>query len=305
MNRSVAVIDVGSNTIKVIVATAEEQNLVILYDEVKEVRISKGISREHPHLSPEAIEAGVNAIAELWQAAQKIAKISTVRIVATSAVRSASNGEAFVERVKLKTGLIVEILSGDEEAKGIAAGISQDPHVRKKCSDFSLFDLGGGSMELGVFMSGTLRSRISLPLGAVRLTERFIAHPEKSIPQSELHSLEAFLKKSLNENPIKLAPPLIGTGGGVFVTRQIITSLTGIDSPFLQRHAIASLLNDLKNKSIEARLQTPALPTNRADIFPTALTTFLAVMDFAQTDQILHSQFNLKFGLAARLLGLV
>jgi exopolyphosphatase/guanosine-5'-triphosphate,3'-diphosphate pyrophosphatase len=146
MNPSIAVIDIGSNTIKLLVAARDESvRLTERASKTIDARISAGISQNPPRLSEAGMAAGIAAIRDLLATAAPLAPTQTL-LVATSAVRDAANGADFRARVRTATGHDIRILTGDEEANLIGAGLLCDPALAN-LKDFYVFDLGGGSLE--------------------------------------------------------------------------------------------------------------------------------------------------------------
>ncbi len=145
MSPAVAVIDIGSNSIKVLVAARNETGVVTaLKSKTIDARISAGISKAKPELSEEGMARGLAAIQELLTDAAPFSPVRTV-LVATSAVRDAGNGDHFRARVRAATGHDIRILTGDEEANLIGRGLTCDPALAD-LKDFYVFDLGGGSL---------------------------------------------------------------------------------------------------------------------------------------------------------------
>jgi exopolyphosphatase/guanosine-5'-triphosphate,3'-diphosphate pyrophosphatase len=143
-----AVIDIGSNSIKLLVATPGPNvglELRVLFQKTLETRISGGLGNDKSKLSESGIAAGVGAIKQLLDLAQPFAP-TIYRIVATSAVRDAQNCADFAARVQTVTSTPIEILSGEDEALLIARGIQTDSAL-KGVKEFCIADLGGGSLE--------------------------------------------------------------------------------------------------------------------------------------------------------------
>lgn len=311
MPETVAVIDVGSNSIKLLVARAGEtpKSLETLFSETIETRISAGISRELPSLSDDAIAAGTATIAELHRLAL-LYQPTQIAIVATSAVRDAINGADFVQSVFEATSLQIRILSGPEEATYIGHGLSCDPAIRGMTS-FIQTDIGGGSLELIRFEEGQIAQAISLQLGAVRLTERFIEDKEAPLSGEteaaiRTHVREQLLASGFNFSPREL--PLIATGGAYTVSRAVLAAQTGCDtehsSPHLERTTLDTLKQALAPLPLHERLSIPHLPAARADIIPTALITIDTLLEVADRSSLTHSFYNLRYGIAAQLLQL-
>ena len=309
MPDTVAVIDVGSNSIKLLVARAgvESNSLETLCSETIETRISGGISSKLPSLNEDAIAAGTATIVELHSLAQNYQPDHTI-IVATSAVRDATNGDDFAQNVAEATGLQIRTLSGKEEANYIGQGISCDPAIGGM-TNFIQTDIGGGSLELIRFEAGQIQQAISLQLGAVRLTERFIKDADAPLTLKIEASIRKYVTEQLMASDFDFSPaelPLIGTGGAYTVSRAMLVAETDSDielsSPYLLRSTLKQLKNKLAPLPLKERLSIPHLPAARADIMPTALITIDTFLEVANRSSLTHSFYNLRYGVAANLL---
>ena len=309
MPDTVAVIDVGSNSIKLLVARAgaTSNSLETLCSETIETRISGGISSKLPSLNEDAITAGSATIAKLQKMAQNYQPDHTV-IVATSAVRDAINSDDFIQNVAEATGLQIRTLSGTEEAKYIGQGITCDPAIGGMTS-FIQTDIGGGSLELIRFDAGQIKQAISLQLGAVRLTERFIEDADAPLTLKIEASIRRYVTEQLMSSDFDFSPaelPLIGTGGAYTVSRAMLVvdteSKIEHSSPHLERSTLSHLKNKLAPLPLKERLSIPHLPAARADIMPTALITIDALLEVANRSKLTHSFYNLPYGVAANLL---
>lgn len=305
----VAIIDVGSNTIKCLVARkAPDGGLTTLLSRTCDARISRGISAAAPVLSEEGMQVGLEAIQSLLNSAQ-LHSPSSITLVATSAVRSASNGSLFCERILAATGHTLRILSGDEEARLIGRGLACDPALAAS-GNFYVFDLGGGSLECLAYSNGTLQNALSLPLGCVRLTERFVADPTEAIEPAILAALARHTTETLEASSFKFEltnPSAVFAGGSMTTARAIIGAAVGLSlkesPPVLSLVQLEQLLQRLAALPLERRkVAIAGLPPARADVFPAALTTMIAAGKLARVDAFRHSFYNLRYGLAAELL---
>lgn len=308
MSKLVAVIDVGSNSIKLLVATHDgEGQIASLFTETIETRISEGISHELPKLSECAIERGTKTVKELVRLAREF-NPSALSIVATSAVRDALNGQELIDRVYEVTGLNLRVLTGTEEAIYIGQGLSCDPQLNG-AENFIQMDIGGGSLELVRFNQGKIQRAISLRLGAVRLSERFVADREAPISHCVETAIRAYVTAELTQCAFVFGPrrlPLIATGGAFVVSRAILAAekKQSIDAhyPVLQYHELEGLKSKLCAMALHERMAVPHLPASRADIIPTALITILALLKHAGRESLTHSFYNLRYGVASELL---
>lgn len=305
---SVAVIDIGSNSIKVLVAArAPGGELTALKTKTLDARISAGISRAAPELSEEGMRRGLAAIRELLDDAGRLAPDQVV-LVATSAVRDAANGAEFRKRVKAATGREIRILSGQEEANLIGRGLTCDPAL-VALRDFYVFDLGGGSLECLSFKNREITQAASLRLGCVRLTERFIKDTALPLEKPEITALAVHVRDELKRSGFHFAiaaPAAVFTGGSMSTIRAIKGARHGLSleqtPALIGRDTMGALLDELAPLTLEERKHIPGLPPARADVFSAALVTMLTVADYAHLDRFHHSLHNLRWGLAAEAL---
>ncbi|MEJ1971758.1 MAG: phosphatase [Lacunisphaera sp.] len=300
----VAVIDIGSNSIKVLVAARDATGrLQGLKAKTIDARISAGISEDRPMLGEAGMTRGLAAIQELLADAAAFSPAKTV-LVATSAVRDAGNGPDFRARVKAATGHDIRILSGDEEANLIGRGLTSDPTLAG-LRDFYVFDLGGGSLECLSFRDRQITQATSLQLGCVRLTERFIKDPAAPPNQAEASALAVHVRDELKRSGFRfsvVAPAAVFTGGTMSSVRAIKGARQGLtleETPaIIGVDTFRQLLDELAPLDLEHRKALPGLPPARADVFPAALVTMLTVADYAHVDRFHHSLHNLRWGIA-------
>lgn len=306
----VAVVDIGSNSIKVLVARrAADGRVEQLKNKTLDCRISAGISAATPRLAEDGMQRGLDAIRELLALAAPH-EPARIQLVATSAVRDAANGDDFRSRVLAATGHPVRILSGDEEANLIGLGLTCDPalaHLR----DFHVFDLGGGSLECLTFRDRRITQAISLRLGCVRMTEKFFADPAAPLDHDRCLGLALFVKQELRRAGFRCDLPapaeVVFTGGTVTTIRVVKGARHGVelaDTPATVPVAtVHALLDELAPLNLDERKAVPGMPASRADVFPAALVTVLAVAEVAGAGHFHHSLHNLRWGVAAELLG--
>ncbi len=306
MPSPVAIIDIGSNSIKLLVAAngARGQPETVS-SRTLDTRISAGISQARPRLAEESMAQGLAAVRELLAEAARCGARSTV-IVATSAVRDAANGAEFRERVRQATGRTLRILTGAEEANLIGRGLTSDPALAS-LRDFYVFDLGGGSLECLVFRDRRAVQEQSLPLGCVRLTEQCVKDPRQPFGPAEAAAVVAAVEASFATAGFSFSLPagavVVGTGGTLTVARTVLAARAGQtleqSDPLLTTARLRDLRNGTGALALDARKQVPGLPPARADVFPTALATLLAVAELGRFSAYRHSIYNLRWGLAA------
>lgn len=302
--RPVAVIDIGSNTIKLLVAVGP--GLQVIQEAVEETRIGSGIGRDSPRLSPESMTAGLESVGRLWEIAARYHPGEAV-ITATSAVRDAENGQEFLDAVENITGIHPRMLTGSEEAHYIGTGVAQDPHIKAN-QPFYLMDLGGGSLELLEFHGGAVRQKVSLQLGAVRLAEKLLKDPDSPISDSMIAEIQEYVTEAVAVSDFSFHSPggLVGTGGAMTHARFLIGAEKGFrpeqSPPLIELAEMRALQQRLCSSSMDERLRMRGLPASRADIMPIAVVTLTTIMELATSASVIHSFYNLRFGLAAELI---
>jgi len=192
-----AAIDIGSNSCRLKIAKVVAHHLKTLHEDREVTRLGASVF-ESGLVSPEAIAATLQAL-KRFQRAVQLYGAEQIRVVATSAMRDARNAAVFQARVKEESGWTMEIISGLEEGRLIHLGVlgldgAKDgpPAEFKLTGRVLLVDLGGGSCEITLSERKHIRETISLPLGAVRLTEEFLpADPPPAEGLARMHQLIA------------------------------------------------------------------------------------------------------------------
>src|SRR3954471_11484630 len=165
-----AAIDIGSNSVRLKIATVHQHRLKTLHEDREVVRLGESVFQTGV-ISPDAMANTIRAL-KRFQKAVQMHVADKVRVVATSAMRDARNAAAFTAWVRSATGWQVEVISGLEEGRLIHLGVvSLEPGARAKCL---LMALGGGSCEVTLSDQGRMKEMVSLPLGAVRLQQEFL-----------------------------------------------------------------------------------------------------------------------------------
>lgn len=307
-----AVVDIGSNSIKLLVARLDAVGgaLLPLFQRTEETRIGTGITGNPPRLRDDAMDRAVTSI-RLLLADAAAHGASATRIVATSAVRDAVNRHVFVDRLRDATGHTLQVLTGDEEAAGIGRGIACDPALAG-VREFYLFDLGGGSLEMLDLQGGAVRQLASLQLGCVRVTESCIPDPKGVLTAEEIECVRRHVRAGISASGFRfdLAAPVtaVVTGGTATTFRAVEAAISGrpfnATSPVIPVTALNDLGLRLATLTLEERCTIPGVPPSRADVFPAALLTLVEVAGFARAAEFRHSFFNLRFGIAAEMLRL-
>jgi exopolyphosphatase/guanosine-5'-triphosphate,3'-diphosphate pyrophosphatase len=306
---AVAVIDIGSNSIKVLVAQRGDAATVsALHFRTIDARIGTGLGAVMPRLSEDGMARAVSAIQSLLADATQFS-VSRVLLVATSAVRDAQNGAEFRQRVHVATGHEVRVLSGNEEANLIGRGLTCDPALRD-LQDFYVFDLGGGSLECLAFRQRRIEQAVSLPLGCVRLTGRFVTDSGQPLAEAAAKAIAQHTRETIARSEFRFSlpavTPAVGTGGTVATVRAIHgarrSQTVEQTDPVVGVAELKSLLAELGSKALADRREVPGLPPARADIFPTALATLIEIAAVGGFSSYRNSFHNLRYGVAAEAL---
>ena len=187
-----AIIDIGSNSVRLVIYDGPRRIPFILFNEKVMAGLGAALGRTG-RIEPEAMERGLRALSRFTRLCREMA-VDTVRCVATAAVRDATNGQDFIARARA-IGLTVELLSGSQEAVAAAQGVLSG----MPGADGIVGDLGGGSLELARIRDGAVHQAISLPLGVLRLPE---------IRERGRGALERQVRKMLDKGGWHAAPSL-------------------------------------------------------------------------------------------------
>jgi exopolyphosphatase/guanosine-5'-triphosphate,3'-diphosphate pyrophosphatase len=282
-----AVLDVGSNTIRLLVGTVDDGRVTPLLDRSEFVRLGRGVDASG-RLQPERERAAVEAIGQLAEEARSLGA-DQLTAIATSAVRDAANGREFVDRVRAETGVTIEIISGDREAqltfRGATSGVDLAGGV-------IVCDLGGGSAELIAASPSGIRWAVSEKLGSGRLSERFAQHDPPAA--AEMQSLEDHVMSVLRDLPETAVRTAIFTGG----TASHLALLTGLSE------ALTRLAPDDIERALETLTSAPAqaiaerynFRRERAEVLPAGVAALLAMARFYRVQEVVITLSGLREG---------
>jgi len=304
-----AVVDVGTNSIKLLVADVSGGEVMPVLEESKQTRLGKGFYESH-RLQPEAIARTAEAVARFATIAKEH-QAQNIRVIATSAARDAVNGAELVRAIRASSGSAVEIISGEQEADWVFRGVTSDPGLGE--GSLLLLDVGGGSSEFIVGLENKKLFAGSFPLGAVRLVEQV---PHSDPPTAlELSASRARLKELLTkEIEPKVAPALrrasegarglpaklVGTGGTATILARMEARLEDyhrekIEATRLSFERLQWHVRRLWKMPLEERKQIVGLPKNRADIILTGALIYEEVMRHFQFSELHVSTRGLRF----------
>jgi exopolyphosphatase/guanosine-5'-triphosphate,3'-diphosphate pyrophosphatase len=299
------VIDLGSNTARLSIYSAAPMGPPWIIFESKETPRLASAALPDGRLPTEALHSTMETLMRF----QKILDdrgISLRSAVATSALREAPNGPAFVNEVHRRTGLTLRVLSGEDEARygylGAASGLA--------LSDDILVDLGGGSLQLVRVRGGKLQNTFSLPLGALRLRDRFLHHDPPKKKELELlwdHVL-ATLRSSGFTRISSSSVRFVGMGGTFRCLGRVLQEMheypfTRVHGYTLQREELEDLLPVFSEVSAETLQEVPGVGTDRADIIVSGLNIVLCLLDWLDKEKVTITGCSIREGVAMEVLG--
>ena len=307
-NRVAGAIDIGSNTIKMLVLQKEGHDHRVLAEQTCEVRIGTGIGKAKPVLRERNMRRAAQAVEVLYREMVSF-NPDPIHIVATSAVRDANNRDEFIRLIRQVTGITLEVISGDREAELIAKGTLTDPNLEGQ-NELVIFDLGGGSVECIHIRKGRISTARSLPLGGVRLMENLLRDARSPLTEAEAERVRKEVLRQVAVLPFALSREEavlgVGTGGTFSTARAILGGRMGLkleeSSPYMTMEGLQSVFKEVRRYHLDERLRIPNLPPNRADVFPVSLLILITMGEWAGVKQFFHTFHNLRFGLAAELL---
>jgi exopolyphosphatase/guanosine-5'-triphosphate,3'-diphosphate pyrophosphatase len=294
MERRAAVIDLGSNSFRLVVFTWTGDWWKRTDEIYEPVRIGEGLS-EGGVLRPEPMERAARTL-ELFDHFTRATGIEDVRPVATSAIREAGNQAEFLAMAKKRTGLDIRVLSQEEEARyGYLAAVNSTT-----LSDGVALDIGGGSMQLTRVADRLPTEMRSWRLGAVRMTERFL--PGKRQTRKDVKALRTHVQKKMATAPwMRAGGRLVGVGGTV---RNLATGVQhlagqpafGVQGVEITREALEELIDRLLELPAHDRSKVPGIKPGRADIILAGAVVIDAVMEAGGFDSLEATQAGLREG---------
>ncbi|KAB3536064.1 exopolyphosphatase [Alkaliphilus pronyensis] len=297
MDKKIAIIDLGSNSLRMIIMRLYEDGSYKLMDQVKDmVRLSEGMGNDML-LKPQPMERTLNAL-KLFKRLIKVHAVKEVYPIATAAIRNASNKLTFLNRVKAETGLQFQIISGEKEAYYGYLGIINTLDIKEGIT----IDIGGGSTEIGWIENRRLEKSVSIPYGSMSLTEMFLF--KDAIEPQAIKSLEDFIKKQLKQ--VKWLKdtkdlPVIGLGGTARTLAKI--NKQEIKFPLVSLHnyqmTYKEVLSVYKkvNHGPKADLKEVAgISKNRIDIITAGIVPIKLLMEHIDSQRLIISGSGLREG---------
>ena len=280
-----AVIDIGTNTVKLLVADVHAGQVAPVLAKDQTTRLGEGVAATG-RLKPTAIARTVAAIVDYVEAARALG-VTQLTAFTTSAAREAGNRQEFLAVVRQQCGLAVAVLSGEREAELIFRGVTSDPAWATR--PLLVLDIGGGSAEFIQGAAGQIARWQSLPLGAVRLTEQFRDRPFAELAEH----LRTMLCAALAGYDLS-GRQFVATGGATTTLGRVATGQA--DHADLTFAEVSGLVAGLNALPLADRQQVPGLPPERADIIVAGGAVVLFAMEALGALDLTVSTRNLRYG---------
>ncbi len=308
-----AAIDIGSNSCRLKIAKIVAHHLKTLHEDREVTRLGASVF-ESGLVSPDAMAATLRALKRFHRAVQ-LHGADRIRIVATAAMRDARNAAAFQAWVKAETGWNIEIISGLEEGRLIHHGLmASEPGLHGRVL---LFDLGGGSCEITLSEHKRIRETISLPIGAVRLTEEFLAEDPPSA--QGLAQMRRLIIRELRRAHRRIQPhsisQVIATSGTAAALAEACAALAKSTKkparntnsrrsilPLAATPLVRKIASKVARLALPERETIPGIGPRRAEIIVAGAQVFAELLESFDLPGFRYSPLGLRDGILAQML---
>jgi exopolyphosphatase/guanosine-5'-triphosphate,3'-diphosphate pyrophosphatase len=307
-----AAIDVGSNSCRLKIAKVVAHRLKTLHDDREVTRLGSSVF-DSGLVSPDAMAATLRALKRFQRAVQSHG-VDQLRVVATSAMRDARNAPAFQAWVKAETGWNMEVISGLEEGRLIHRGLmNTEPGVGGRVL---LVDLGGGSCEITLSEHKRIKETVSMPLGAVRLTEEFLqADPPRAEDLKRMRRLIAReLRRAHRRIDAAKVPLVIATSGTAAAlaeacgaagkaSKRLRRGAREVDlSGYTPARAVRKLAAKIARMTLPEREAVPGIGPRRAEIIVAGVQVFSELLEDFDLKGFRYSPLGLRDGILSQML---
>jgi exopolyphosphatase/guanosine-5'-triphosphate,3'-diphosphate pyrophosphatase len=301
-----AVVDVGTNSVKFVIGERREDGeWRTLVDRAEVTRLGEGLDRSG-ELNEEPIARTVDAVADMAEEAAREAVVTTAA-VGTAGLRMARNSNAFVEAVRERTGIEVEIISGDEEARLAYLAVTSEMALGD--GSLVLFDTGGGSSQFTFGRGDEVEERFSVDVGAVRFTERFGL--DGAVSEETLREALAAIAADLDRLDGRETPDvLVGIGGAVTNLAAVEHGLETYDpnvvrGTVLDRAEVDRQIELYRVRTADERREIRGLQPKRAEVILAGACVVRTVLEKLACDSLTVSDRGLRHGLLRERFGRV
>ncbi len=302
--KRVASIDIGTNTILLLIAKVEGGKIHPLFEIETVARLGEGVQKNGTLLK-EAMDRGLQTLAQYLKWCQEM-EVQKFFAAGTSALREAKNSEDFLKLAKEKLNLSIEVISGEEEAQLSFLAVAEDLQEMEK--PILVVDVGGGSTEFILGKDDQIRQWVSLPLGSVRFTEEFL-HSDP-VQEDNWKKMEGRIREHLVNIPHSQEPlSMVAVGGTATTLASVEQGLEDfiaekIHHFVLKKEALKNQLLLYRSKTIEERKKIPGLPIARADVILAGGTILYLAMEELNCPSALISCHGVRYGLLYKRLNL-
>ncbi len=304
----IASIDIGTNTLRILVAELKGNELKKIYIDRVITRLGSSFSRIEKLISAEAVKRAL-AVLHGFAKILKLYEVEKVRAVATSVVRESLNGYEFIGRVRKEAGIEIELISGKEEAELTVKGVLKSVSPPSRSS--VIFDVGGGSTEYAYVEDGVILDFASTSLGVVHLAEKFLKRDMPS--ELDIRAISEDIENVLSYEISLMSEftadhlSLIGTAGTPTTLAAIELGLNEYDPNVvngfvLKRDVVLRIFQTLIEIPKEKRLEVKGIEKGREDIIIPGTLILLKTMERFSKDEILVSDGGLLEGVAYSLI---
>jgi len=296
-----AVIDLGTNTFNLLIADVIGKEVEFVYKAKMPSKLGEdGINSSRIH--EDAFARGLNILREYKKIIDKHS-VDSVHAIATSAVRSASNGDEFIKNIADKTGIEVQLITGEQEAKLIYKGVKESISDEE---NYLILDIGGGSTEFILVVDNQIKELKSFKLGMARLMEKF--QPSEPITKHEIWAIESYLQYELKEflDEIKKANVkiLIGSSGSFDTILSMVAHnffkpghfKKKLSSEFEREH-FSYLYKVLIQTNLKERREMPGMDLVRVEMMVLAVVFTNFIIRELGITKLMQSRYSLKEGL--------
>lgn len=291
---NIAVIDIGSNTLRILIGQIQENRIKKLYSDRVVTRLGKNLIKTG-FLDSEAIKTSIDTLKKFKKVSEKF-NVSCIIAVGTSALREAKNSEYFCELVK-PLGFNVEIISAKEEAYYTLLGVI-DEELENEDSIF-IVDIGGGSTEWIYYENQNIKMD-SIPIGALKIKELFLNN--EPYLKDEIFKAKEFIKKSIKSIPNFKLGRFIATGGTASTLAMVYLGISNYSPEKTHMIGISAnefkrLLEKMLSVSLKERKKIKGIPSDRADIICSGLLILESFMEHLNIDKVLVSENGILEGI--------
>lgn len=300
-----AIIDIGSNSIKMRIAAVTNGHIRVIRDETEVVRLGRGMS-ESGVLSAESMKVSCEAVCRMTHRASLMG--ADIFAVGTMALRTAKNADVFVKMVKDSCGQDIHVLSGEEEAKYSWLGAVDGLGIT---GNAVMFDSGGGSTEFVEGFDGGIRRVVSVPVGAVNLSERFFCVYDTPIKKRACDEAVSYVKTMLSENHIEdftagtEQQTVIAVGGGAVTMASVKHACENftpskLHGSILTQRDIVRQIRMYASLTLKERENVIGLPASRADVILGSACIIFTALRLLNARSCIVSINGLRHGLLLR-----